>query len=380
MVVAFLPVIAPPAVAPVAANLLASAIIPDTTEGHWEGGIAYRSELCPQTDVFGLCSVPSAVPPASADGVVYAGSVGYRVYDECPTLDVFLDSGRVSRLSAAAASFAVAQELWTGTGARENPFDTPVESGVVNPYLMAPTAEQITVTPDDPMHALGLLEEKARQRTNGMDVFLHVPLRYITQLGAQLVKVGNEIRTLTGARVIGDAGYTGAGPYAGGTAEVQTVTVTGVPTGGTFTLTYAGQTTAPIPFNATAAQLQAALENLPNLNPGDIVVTGTAPYQVTFTSELGNVGQMTASGAGLTGGTTPGVTVATTTPGAAQTPAAGVWGYATGPVAVRLGPVVPMVDQSYALDRTTNRMHFWADRAFEVTFDPCCHFAAQMGT
>lgn len=104
-----------------------------------------------------------------------------------------------------------------------------------------------------------------------------------------------------------------------GTAEVQTVTITGGPTGGNFTLTYAGQTTATIVYNAAAAAVQSALEALSNLVPGDVVVTGSAggPYTVTFNVSLGNVAQMTADGSGLTGGTAPAVGVVTTTPGVA---------------------------------------------------------------
>lgn len=102
--------------------------------------------------------------------------------------------------------------------------------------------------------------------------------------------------------------------------EVQTATVTGGPTGGTFTLTYDGQTTAPIAYNADAAAVEAALVALSNISPGDVTVTGNAggPYTVTFGgSKYGvNVSQITASGAGLTGGTTPSVTTATTTQGA----------------------------------------------------------------
>ncbi|MEU6979578.1 hypothetical protein [Streptomyces sp. NPDC046371] len=111
-------------------------------------------------------------------------------------------------------------------------------------------------------------------------------------------------------------------PYAAVTNEVQSVTVTGAPTGGTFTLTYSGQTTAAIAYNATAAAVQSALEALSNVNPGDIVVTGNAggPYTLTFGGQyLGdNVAQLTAT-ASLTGGTTPGVTVATTTGGGTPT-------------------------------------------------------------
>ncbi|MFE9461703.1 hypothetical protein [Streptomyces californicus] len=111
-------------------------------------------------------------------------------------------------------------------------------------------------------------------------------------------------------------------PYAAVTNEVQTATVTGGPTGGTFTLTYSGQTTAAIAYNATAAAVQTALENLSNVNPGDIKVTGNAggPYTLTFGGQyLGdNVAQISAT-ASLTGGSTPGVTMATTTAGGTAT-------------------------------------------------------------
>lgn len=85
--------------------------------------------------------------------------------------------------------------------------------------------------------------------------------------------------------------------------EIQTVTIGGNPTGGTFTLTFEGQTTAGIAYNAAAAAVLSALEALSNLAPGDVTVTGDAggPYTVTFS--LGrDVDAMTASGAGLTGG------------------------------------------------------------------------------
>lgn len=110
----------------------------------------------------------------------------------------------------------------------------------------------------------------------------------------------------------------GGGTYVtAGTSEVQTITITGGPAGGTFTVTYDGQTTTNIAFNAIGTTVQAALEALSNLAPGDVVVTGGAggPYTATFAASLGNVVQMTANGALLTGGTAPAVGVVTTTPG-----------------------------------------------------------------
>ena len=114
----------------------------------------------------------------------------------------------------------------------------------------------------------------------------------------------------------------------GGVNEVQTITIGGAPTGGTFTLNYDGQPTTAIAYNATAATVQAALIALSNLAPGDVTVTGTAggPWTVTFGGARAgiNVPQITAVSTALTGGTSPTVTVATTTQGGGGT----VRGYA----------------------------------------------------
>src|SRR3990172_2145394 len=69
--------------------------------------------------------------------------------------------------------------------------------------------------------------------------------------------------------------------------------------GGTFTLTFDPfgndpQTTAPIAYNATPAAVQAALELLSNVDPGDIVVGGVSgDYTFTFGGqyEFTNVAQ-----------------------------------------------------------------------------------------
>lgn len=112
-----------------------------------------------------------------------------------------------------------------------------------------------------------------------------------------------------------------AAPTGSPADEVQTVTVTA--TGGTFTLafTFEGltETTAPLAFQATAAQVKAALEALRSIKPGNVTVTLSGGiYTVTFTGDLAkaNVPALVADGAALTGGT---ATVATTTPGAQRT-------------------------------------------------------------
>jgi len=104
------------------------------------------------------------------------------------------------------------------------------------------------------------------------------------------------------------------------TNEVQTVTITGTPAGGAFTLTFNGQTTTAIAYNAIAGAVQTALEALSNIDPGDVVVGGGpgpgTPYTVTFGGQYAaeNVNAMTAVGS-FTGGSTPAIAVTTSTPG-----------------------------------------------------------------
>jgi hypothetical protein len=106
----------------------------------------------------------------------------------------------------------------------------------------------------------------------------------------------------------------------GGANEQQTVTVTGTPTGGNFTLTFNGATTANIAYNAAASAVVTALEALPNIGPGNVSATGGAlpgtPVVVTFQNQLGrqNVNAMTAAHT-FTGGTSPAIAVTTTTAG-----------------------------------------------------------------
>ena len=56
------------------------------------------------------------------------------------------------------------------------------------------------------------------------------------------------------------------------TNEVQYITLTGEPLDGTFTLTFDGHTTAPIRWDASAFGVHAALADLPNLNSADFTV------------------------------------------------------------------------------------------------------------
>jgi hypothetical protein len=85
--------------------------------------------------------------------------------------------------------------------------------------------------------------------------------------------------------------------------EVQTIRTTA--TGGTFTLTFNGQTTASLPYNATALAVQEAIQALPGIRDlSALNVTATTTTGLTFGVELtatpqSNMGLIPATAAGL---------------------------------------------------------------------------------
>jgi hypothetical protein len=99
-----------------------------------------------------------------------------------------------------------------------------------------------------------------------------------------------------------------------GTNEVQTLSKTGTVTSGTFTLTWEGDTTAAIAFDATAAQVKTALVAAsPELATADVTATGGplggTPVVLTFTGSYAaqDVSLITADSTNLVGGGTYGV-------------------------------------------------------------------------
>src|SRR5579863_10454424 len=69
--------------------------------------------------------------------------------------------------------------------------------------------------------------------------------------------------------------------------EIQTVSITGAPTGGSFTLTSGGQTTAAIAYNASAATVQSDLNALSSIGASGVTCSGgplpATPVVVEFT-------------------------------------------------------------------------------------------------
>lgn len=117
-----------------------------------------------------------------------------------------------------------------------------------------------------------------------------------------------------------------AGAPSAGTDEVQTLTISGAPDGGTFKLAYAGFTTAAISWTDTDATLiaaiDAALEALASIGTGGITAAdgtltdGVGTVTLTFAGNLGKqaVATITVADDSLTGADAA-VAVAETTPG-----------------------------------------------------------------
>lgn len=86
--------------------------------------------------------------------------------------------------------------------------------------------------------------------------------------------------------------------------------ISGVPTGGTFTITVNGQTTSNIAFNASASTVQTAVAALSSVGSGNVSVTGSAlptgPQLFVFKGAAAETElTISADSTNLTGGTTP---------------------------------------------------------------------------
>lgn len=130
----------------------------------------------------------------------------------------------------------------------------------------------------------------------------------------------------------GSVGYPiyASGAPSAGTDEVQTITFGGTPTGGTFKLSFQGQTTAAITWSSTnatlVANIDAALEALGNIGTSGVttavgtMTAGIGTITVTFNGVVGKlaVDTMVVANNSLTG-TSPTIAVAETTPGVTAT-------------------------------------------------------------
>jgi hypothetical protein len=94
---------------------------------------------------------------------------------------------------------------------------------------------------------------------------------------------------LVNAEVAGGLGITGLRVN-----EIERISINA--RGGTFTISHGGNTTAAIPYNASAGEVQSALEALESIGPGNVAVKGGpggegggTPYFVEFVGKLGKM-------------------------------------------------------------------------------------------
>jgi hypothetical protein len=137
----------------------------------------------------------------------------------------------------------------------------------------------------------------------------------------QAITLAFTVSTLQSIYLVSDKGCT-LRTNGTGTSEVQTLSITGTPTGGTFALGYSGEVTGPIAYNASSATVQTALRALAAIGSTGVTCSGGplpgSAVTITFGGTLANtnVSAITSDlGAGLTGGSSPAIAVTTTTPG-----------------------------------------------------------------
>lgn len=110
--------------------------------------------------------------------------------------------------------------------------------------------------------------------------------RKITLATGHTLKAGDHVR-------INDHKYLlSGGTVVAGKNEIQSLSIVGgPPTTGNFELTFDGQTTADIAFNATAAVVQTALEALATIKSGNVTCSGgplpATPIVIKFANALG---------------------------------------------------------------------------------------------
>jgi hypothetical protein len=123
--------------------------------------------------------------------------------------------------------------------------------------------------------------------------------------------------------------YLNAGAPGAGINEVQTLTIGGTPTGGTFKIVFDGHTSGPITWSATdltlLANIQAALDAMPNVGTNGIVASagtlssGIGTVLLTFGANLTKLAVALATAVSSLTGTSPTLAIAETTAGVTAT-------------------------------------------------------------
>lgn len=232
-------------------------------------------------------SVRSSVPTAVG---IFGLSVGYRTFRESlkinpDTADVTTVQ-TVSLILASGGTFTLTFSGQTTTALAYNATASAVQTALIALSNLGPDDVTVTGSGGGP-YAVSFVGDVAEMTANAGS---------LTSPAATIAVV----HTTTGTTGIDD---------------VQTVTIANSPTGGTFTLSFAGQTTSAIAYNATAGTVQTAFQALSTVGSGNATVTGgpgpNSSWTITFGGTLAAAAQaaITATGS-LTGNASPTILVA----------------------------------------------------------------------
>jgi Phage gp6-like head-tail connector protein len=171
-----------------------------------------------------------------------------------------------------------------------------------NPWWL-PTAQGIMQVRQPPLQGMTNIQYVDPNSGNYLEIYSSqiivstgTPGRVMPQYGAVWPLARPQIDAVIFTFV---AGYGLTNPYVGssgsptayyGGPPSQTIMIYGTPTGGTFTLTFNGDSTSSIAYNATAATVQTALQALGNIGSGNVICSGgplpTIPIFVTWSGSM----------------------------------------------------------------------------------------------
>jgi uncharacterized repeat protein (TIGR01451 family) len=191
--------------------------------------------------------------------------------------------------------------------------------------VVAPTPLIVTTTQDSGPGSLRAAITFANSNPGPHTISFDLPARnvppyvdYDPNFGTWTIHVASPLPAITGNVTID--GYPPASTTSSeGGSTVQLLTLGGVVVGGTFTLTFDSETTAPLPFNATADNVSKALQALPAIGPGNVDVTSTVTnstvntdvFTIKFLNQLANTSlAITGDGSALVGNA-PSVSITT---------------------------------------------------------------------
>lgn len=135
------------------------------------------------------------------------------------------------------------------------------------------------------------------------DVTVETPCFFVSrEVAGETIAAGDLVAVGAGNRLV----------TAATAAQDEVYQITIEATGGTYTITYDGQTTSALAFNAAAATIETALEALSNVGVDELLVTGTgATRTITAAGTLGDIDldDLTVDDTEATGGSVTGATV-----------------------------------------------------------------------